>query len=365
MGTGTRLSAERRAFIKALRDDIEKMRKEMEPKYPYLHVVKDAEKPGQLEGDVCAAIRTTSATRCRGTFSACSSNGEPLPFKNGSGRMELADEILEQPIAMRVIVNRIWKAHFGTGLVDSPSNFGFAGERPTHPELLDYLARYFVDNGMSIKKLQREMMLSAVYQLSTEQTQENFAKDAGNRFYWRANRRRMDAEEVRDAMLFVSGALEAKIGGPSQELTPSNKRRTVYGKVSRYRLDEYLQLFDFPSPNLSAEKRFTTTVPLQRLFLMNSDFVEQQAELIARRTEFEPDATARVKKIYQLVLGRNPADSELTTGLEYLRSEPLQSYEERKTAKDKKERIRRQASRSRRGQPNRPSRRARPSRRTA
>ena len=190
--------------------------------------------------------------------------------------------IVHQPIAMRVIVNRIWKGHFGTGLVDTPSNFGVDGERPSNPELLEYLAQWFVDDGMSIKKLHREIMLSAVYQLSADDVAANFEKDSGNRFYWRANRHRMTAEQVRDSLLFVSGALDTKMGGPSEPLTPSCNRRTVYGKVSRYRLDEFLQLFDFPSPNLSAEQRFTTSVPLQRLFFMNSDFMQQQGELLAR-----------------------------------------------------------------------------------
>ena len=118
-------------------------------------------------------------------------NDEPRLFTKGSGRLELADAILEQPIAMRVIVNRIWKGHFGTGLVDTPSNFGKNGERPTNPELLDYLAQFFVDHKLSIKALHREIMLSATYQLGTANSASDFDKDAGNRLYWRANERRM------------------------------------------------------------------------------------------------------------------------------------------------------------------------------
>jgi mono/diheme cytochrome c family protein len=335
-GLERRLSAERRAFIAALRDDIKSMKKEMEPKYPYVHAVRDAEKPVNLHVSVRGNPFNLGDEVPR-RFLTVLADGAPAPFSNGSGRMELAEAILKQPLAMRVIVNRVWKVHFGTGLVDSPSNLGAAAERPSHPELLEYLAQYFVDNGLSIKKLHREMMLSSVYQLSTGQSQTNFEKDSGNRMYWRANRRRLDAEEIRDSMLFVSGALEPKIGGPSAELTASYNRRTVYGKVSRYRLDEYLQLFDFPSPNLSAEKRFTTTVPLQRLFLMNSDFVEQQAELLARRVESEADYTARIQKAYQLIFGRAPREGEVEAGLEFLRAEPLRSFEERKVAKEKKD----------------------------
>jgi hypothetical protein len=233
-------------------------------------------------------------------------------------------------------VNRIWKGHFGTGIVDTPSNFGFGGERPTDPELLEYLARTFVKEGMSIKKLQREIMLSATYQLGTENNTADFEKDSGNRLYWRANRKRMDAEQVRDSVLAVAGDLDTEMGGPSQDLTPAFKERTIYGKVSRYKLDAYLQLFDFPPPNISAEKRFTTTVPLQRLFLMNSDFVQLQAEALAKRVAAEPDNRARIRKIYNLAYGRAPSEEEIQLGLTYLHSEPLQEYDEEKArAKDK------------------------------
>jgi len=234
-----------------------------------------------------------------------------------------------------VIVNRIWKGHFGTGLVDTPSNFGVTGERPTHPELLDYLAQFFVDNGLSIKKLHREIMLSAAYQLSADHDQKSFDKDSGNRLYWRANRHRMTAEQVRDSVLFVSGALDAKAGGPSAPLTPSYARRTVYGKISRYKLDDYLQLFDFPSPNLSAEKRFTTTVPLQRLFFMNSDFMQQQGELLAKRIAGEPTTAERVQKAYHLIFGRGASDAEVAAAVQYLSAEPMREYEERKKAGEK------------------------------
>jgi hypothetical protein len=180
-------------------------------------------------------------------------------------------------------------------------------------------------------------MLSAVYQLSADYDQKNFEKDSGNRLYWRANRHRMTAEQIRDSLLFVSGALEPKTGGPSAPLTPFYNRRTVYGKVSRYKLDDYLQLFDFPSPNLSAEKRFTTSVPLQRLFFMNSDFMEQQGELLARRVADAPDTTSRIQKAYRIVFGRAATDAEVRAGIEYLRSEPMKEYEERKAAAEKKE----------------------------
>jgi hypothetical protein len=245
--------------------------------------------------------------------------------------LELAEAVAKQPLATRVFVNRIWKAHFGTGIVDTPSNFGAAGERPTNPELLEYLANYFVANGTSVKALQRAIMLSSVYQLSTADNAENFAKDSGNRLYWRAEKKRLDAEQLRDSVLFTVGNLDDAMGGPSADLTPAFMRRTVYGKVSRYKLDEYLQLFDFPSPSISAEKRFVTTVPLQRLFLMNSDFMQSEAEELVKRVANEPDNRARIKKAYEYVYGRDATEEEIALGLQYLKSEPLLEYTEAKT----------------------------------
>jgi hypothetical protein len=179
-------------------------------------------------------------------------------------------------------------------------------------------------------------MLSTVYQLSTADNAVDFAKDSGDRLYWRATRRRMDAEQVRDSVLAVAGDLDLSLGGPSKDLTPEFKGRTVYGKVSRYKLDAYLQLFDFPPPNISAEKRFTTTVPLQRLFLMNSDFVQIEAESLVKHAMGEADNKARVAKLYSLVYGRAPNEDEVATALDYLRAEPMKEYEEGKKAeKDK------------------------------
>jgi mono/diheme cytochrome c family protein len=330
-GLERQLSAERRAYIDALRADIEAMKKEMPAHFPYVHGVIEAEKIQEPKVNLRGSPFNLGDEVPRHFLSVL--NSDAVPLNHGSGRLDLAEQIVRQPIAMRVIVNRIWRAHFGTGIVDTPSNFGIMGERPTDPELLEYLAKWFVDNGMSVKKLHREILLSSVYQLSDEGIKENLDKDPANRFYWRANRHRMDAEQIRDAILAAAGDLDTKIGGPSEPLKPDYMRRTVYGRVSRYRLDEYLQLFDFPSPNLSAEKRFATTVPLQRLFFMNSDFVQQQAEHLARRAELEPDNAARIQKIYQLVYGRVATAEEVKIGLEYLRTEPLKEYEEQKAAK--------------------------------
>jgi truncated hemoglobin YjbI len=328
-GLQTRLGPADQARLKTMQDDVSAARKKLEPHYPFLHGVKDSEKPVNIQLAIRGNPENLGAEVPR-HFLSVFAEGDPKPFTKGSGRMELAEDIVQQPVAMRVIVNRIWKSHFDTGIVDTPSNFGQMGERPTNPELLEYLTSTFVKNGMSIKKLTREIMLSSVYQLSTQNDEANFAKDSGNRMYWRFNRRRMDAEELRDSVLSVSGNLDDALGGPSQDLTPANQRRTVYGKVSRYKLDTYLQTFDFPPPNITAEKRFTTTVPLQRLFLMNSDFMQIEAEDLAKRVAAEPDNRARIRKIYQLVYARDPSEQEMKLGLDYLHTEPLKEYEENK-----------------------------------
>ena len=334
-GLERQLSADRRRYIDGLRTDIAALRKAQPAEYAFVHGVADVETPINLKVSKRGSPYNLGDEEPR-HFLSVLSPGDPPPFTKGSGRLELADDILSQPIAMRVIVNRIWKGHFGTGLVDTPSNFGVAGERPSNPELLEYLSQRFVDQKLSIKQLHRDIMLSAVYQLSTDYVAANFEKDAGNRLYWRADRHRMTAEQIRDSLLSVSGALDDKMGGPSTPLSPSFNRRTVYGKVSRYKLDDYLQLFDFPSPNLSAERRFTTTVPLQRLFFMNSDFMQQQGELIARRVAAEPDNTARIQKAYRLIFGRAPSELEVKAGLTFLTTEPLKAYEEAKNTKDTK-----------------------------
>jgi len=334
-GLERQLSGDRRAHVEALRNDIKQLKSALPAKFAYVHGVRDVEKPVPMQVNVRGNPNRLGEEVSR-HFLSVLSPGAPSAFEKGSGRLELAETIAAHPLTARVIVNRLWKGHFGTGIVDTPSNFGFNGERPTHPDLLEYLASTFVDNGMSIKKLHREIMLSQVYQLSADNVTANAAKDSGNRLYWRVSRRRMTAEQLRDSILSVSGALEAKVGGPSETLTPFYNRRTIYGKVSRYRIDPFLQLFDFPAPTISAEQRFATTVPLQRLFLMNSDFMQQQSELLARRVDSEPGTRARIRKLYRLVFGREPTEAELTAGVQYVTQEPLRAYEERKAEAAKK-----------------------------
>ncbi len=270
--------------ISAMRERIEELEEEL-PNLPFAMGVADKESEDLT--DIALHIRGSPTNLGeavpRGFLTVLDEEGAE-PYAEGSGRLQLAEAIAGHPITARVIVNRVWRWHMGTGIVDTPSNFGMMGERPTNPELLEYLASRFVESGMSIKQLHRDIMLSATYQLASGRHAANERIDGPNRFYWRADRRRIDAESIRDAILSVSGDLDATVGGPSKSLRDEeNDRRTIYGEVSRFQVDEFLQTFDFPNPSLSAERRYTTSVPGQSLYFMNSPFVRRQAELFVKR----------------------------------------------------------------------------------
>ncbi len=259
------------------------------------------------------------------SFPAILRNGDSTPFKSsGSGRLELARAIAssDNPLTARVFVNRIWAGHFGAGLVRTPSNFGTLGERPTHPELLDWLAARFIESGWSMKSLHREIMLSATYRLSSSST--DFSKpqatDPDNHLLWRMNRRRLEVEPWRDSVLAVVGNLDRTLGGPSSNLSNgNNRRRTLYGFVSRHQLDDLLRLFDFPDPNITAGQRTVTTVPLQQLFVLNSEFMVSQSRAFAARLTREASTDdLRVHRAYALLFNRSPSPSELELGLDFL-----------------------------------------------
>jgi hypothetical protein len=247
---------------------------------------------------------------------------EPPRFTQGSGRLELAKAIADpkNPLTARVMVNRIWQHHFGRGLVATPSNFGRLGQRPSHPELLDHLAARFVANGWSIKALHREILLSATYQLASDYDEADAKVDPADLWLWRMPRRRLDVEAWRDSLLTVSGNLDAKVGGPSLDLAAGNNhRRTLYAAVSRHSLNGMLRLFDFPDPNLTSEARTATTVPLQQLFVLNSDFMVTQARaLVKRLAAEEKDDAGRIRRAYLLLYGRPATDAEVKLGLDFL-----------------------------------------------
>jgi mono/diheme cytochrome c family protein len=223
-------------------------------------------------------------------FLACLSGPQRVPFATGSGRLDLARAIAspDNPLTARVMVNRVWRGHFGEGLVRTPSDFGTQGEPPSHPELLDWLAREFVAQGWSVKRLHRLILRSATYrQSSRAEPGEAPRVDPENRLLWRANRRRLDLEAMRDSLLFAAGRLDLTAGGRSVELirAPFPPRRSVYGHVNRQSVPEFYRIFDFPSADFHAPARGETILPQQALFLMNSPFVTQQAEALSRRPD--------------------------------------------------------------------------------
>ena len=247
-------------------------------------------------------------------------------FQDGSGRLDLARAIAskDNPLTPRVLVNRVWLHHFGQGLVNTPSDFGLRSEPPTHPELLDFLAGEFVGNGWSIKALHRTIMLSNTYQQRSENNPAYLERDPTNRLLWKFTRQRLDFEEMRDALLAVSGRLDLTIGGRSVPIAepPYSTRRAVYGFIDRQNLDGIFRTFDFASPDATSPRRFVTTVPQQALFLMNSPFVVEQARHLAEDIEAQAsDPAERVRLFYRRVLGRSPEEREIVLAQRFLQQQ--------------------------------------------
>ena len=250
------------------------------------------------------------------------SEGEPKPFTQGTGRLELAESIVspDNPLTARVVVNRVWSMFFGRGLVTTPSNFGLLGTKPSHPALLDDLAVRFMENGWSMKRLIREMVLSSTYRQCSDESEANRAIDPGNTHLWRMNRRRLSIEQWRDSILAAGDNLE-RTGGKSLELTDKkNVRRTVYARVSRKKLNDMLMQFDYPDPNVHAAKRSATTTAMQKLFVMNNRFMVEQAKRLAKRVTGDSlDASAeQVQSIYDILYNRKPSAAELDLALGFL-----------------------------------------------
>jgi hypothetical protein len=241
-----------------------------------------------------------------------SPGGKPIPFKQGSGRLELAQSIASKanPLTARVIVNRIWMHHFGEGFVRTPDDLGTQAEAPTHPELLDYLSSYFMEQGWSFKKLHKLIMLSKVYQESSYTVPAHEVIDPENRLLWRANVRRLDFESMRDSLLFMGGKLDLTVGGQPVNLTdePYSYRRSVYGYIDRGNVPELMAHFDFSRPDMPNSKRATTVVPQQALYLMNSPMAADVARSVLRHPEVvkAKDNVGRVNAIYRVIFQRSP-----------------------------------------------------------
>ena len=314
----------RKAELAALKVKVEIQKKAAPSKYAVAHSLADGE-PVNMKLHIRGNPNRTGDEVPR-RFLSILTNAEPAAFSQGSGRLELARAIVspENPLTARVIVNRLWQQHFGRGLVATPSNFGAMGEQPTHPELVDYLARRLVTTGWSLKSLHREILLSATYRQASAVDPQKLEADPDNRLLSRMNRRRLDVEAWRDALLAVAGNLESSVGGPPGNLASGDfRRRTLYGSVSRHNLDGFLRLFDFPDPNITSERRAVTTVPLQQLFVLNSDFMVRQARGLAARVQgsASSDDMVRIGQIYRLAFGRNATEAELQFGVEFLTAE--------------------------------------------
>jgi len=249
-------------------------------------------------------------------------NGQPRPFTTGSGRLDLAQALVEEaaPLTARVLVNRVWKWHFGRGLVDTPSEFGNLGEAPSHPELLDDLASRFIANGWSIKWLHREILQSATWrQSSVSPTSEQH--DPENTFYSRMNRRRLEWEAWRDALLTAAGSLDLTTGGPAQAISsPTNQRRSLYGASNRQDMDPMLRIHDVPDPGAHSPWRTETLTPLQGLFALNAPFLQQQADRLSVKLQSAPSPalTDRISAVYDLLFQRRPTDRETLAATRFL-----------------------------------------------
>ena len=299
-----------KAYLEGLRAEVKELEKAVPPAYPFLHVLAEGDKPANVKIAIRGNVENLGEEAPRRFLSALC-EGEPEPFKQGSGRLELANAIASaaNPLTARVMVNRLWAGHFGDGLVRTTSNFGELGERPAHPELLDYLAARFVESGWSLKAMHREMMLSKTYRLSSDAT-----TDKDNRLLWRANvRERLDAEALRDSILAVAGTLDLTVGGAAKPLSDSFARRALYATVSRSKPDRTMALFDFPDPNASSEQRVVTVGPMQRLFFMNSPFVAEQAKALGARL-----SAVGIEDAYELLYGRPATMEEIRLGREFL-----------------------------------------------
>jgi hypothetical protein len=254
----------------------------------------------------------------------------------GSGRHQLAEWIADpaNPLTARVMANRLWHYHFGKGIIQTPSDFGRQGRRPTHPELLDWLARRFIESGWSVKSIHRLILSSRAYRMSCEDNDAGAAADPNDDLLWKFRRRRLEAEAIRDSLLAVSGSLDRSMGGahPFPAMSAwdytqhkpflavyENSRRSVYLMTQRIRRHPYFGTFDGAETNMSTSFRVTSTTPLQALYLLNDPFVHEQARGFAARLARErKDDASRIDRAYALALGRCPSTAEAAASLEFV-----------------------------------------------
>lgn len=313
----------------AWKAELERLQKSLPEKYSFVHALADAGAE-DMHLAIRGNLRRLGPVAPR-RFLRIIAGDDPPRFTRGSGRLDLAEALVSptNPLTARVMANRVWQQHFGQALVRTTSNFGTLGEKPTHPELLDWLAARFMDGedgfGWSLKRLHRTILLSATYQMDSEPDDRAFALDGDNRLLWRMNPRRLDVEAWRDALLSVTGELDGALGGPSIADIDVSPRRTLYAAVSRngdrFSSDSFLRLFDFPVPRATSEGRTSSIVPQQSLFLMNSRFMAARAKALSSRLAGQASSdAARIERAYLLLYGRAVTDEELQLGRQFLQT---------------------------------------------
>ena len=310
-------------FNRPLRDDVENKNGEAKKPQDAVHIVREG-KPTDLNVMIRGDATKKGEIVPRGFLKILSGSEQAAKFKTGSGRIDLAKAITDEknPLAARVIVNRVWRQLMGRGLVETPSNFGTLGNRPTHPKLLDDLAVRFMQNGWSLKWLQRQIVLSSTYRQSSQSSDESIAADPANQFYGRMSRRRLSVEAYRDALLVAAGRLDNSMGGPSMAPEdPAETRRTLYSHVSRLELNALLARFDFPDPNAHSAGRVETITPLQKLFLLNSPFLVTQSRSLAEQIlKDKLPAKDSIASAYARLYQRQPTVDEISDGQSFLAS---------------------------------------------
>lgn len=311
----------------ALTKEREALQADLPPAFPVALTVQEGGMPGGLFPniqDVPVHVRGSYARlgpvipRRFPSFFA----GDSQPrITNGSGRRELAAWIGSKvnPLTARVIVNRVWQWHFGEGLVRTPNNFGLTSEPPTHPELLDWLASTFVNDGWSLKRLERRIMHSAAYRRASAAPRSQVIRDPENRWLARFSPRRLEAEAIRDAMLFVGGGLEWASEGPAG-VESGSARRSLYVQTARWDRSSFATLFDAANPDASVDQRTVSTVAPQALYMINHDFTQTQALSLARRLLREParDDSERIESAYRWLFGRSAQAEEIQIGVRLL-----------------------------------------------
>ena len=336
-GAAERIAAGR-ARMKALEAEERRLRETAPPAPALAMAVRDEEHPADMAVNIRGNPHALGRVVPRAFLQVASTDPDARVPAGRSGRLELAAWLTarEHPLTARVFVNRVWMHLFGEGLVRSVDNVGAQGERPTHAELLDYLAVRFMEDGWSVKRLVRSVVLSRAYQMAVVEDDQALLVDPENRLLWRANRRRLEAEVLRDAMLAVAGRLDRRMGGSEVAglgefainngskgglSTDANRRRSVYLPVLRGYLPPLFEVFDFADPDGCTGKRNATTVPTQALYMMNSPFVDQQARQAAQRLLAETDDEGRLDMLYRAALGRQPAADERDAALQFVREQ--------------------------------------------